>query len=82
MSFEQVIQKYKGKMVRVYTRDDTAILGFLIDYGQDTFVTLTLNGPNQCVVSVIPTPKIRCVLAAGFLEEHGKLCRHLYGALN
>lgn len=82
LSIEQVINQYKGQMVRFYTRDDAVVTGFLLGTWRGYFCAISLTDTKSMCLSKLPVNYVRHVIPAGLMEEKGKLCRFIYGSVN
>ncbi len=79
---ETVANRYRGKMVRVYTRDDQVVQGFLMGGEHGAVQVFCTREGHQLTMKQVPLDQVRMIMNSGLIEEKGRVCRYLYGSVN
>ena len=79
---EAVASRYRGKMVRLYTRDGHVIQGFVAGGDHRKIQMFAPREGQGLALQQIPIESVRMVMSSELMDEKGRVCRYLYGGIN
>jgi len=82
LSIERIASKYRGKMVRFVTRNETCIQGFYLGFREGYLMVFVPTADRNLMLQRVSMSSVRAVLPSGLVEDQGRLCRYLYGNIN
>ena len=82
VSIDEMVKKFKGQMVRLYTWENEFIQGFFVAIDHDNVYTITPLPEKNCEISKTHITRIKIMLSADLMRAQGKVCNFLYTNCN
>ena len=77
-----VVEKYKGKWVRLYTHKDDYVEGVLLGSWNHYYVTLQSDVGRHAKMTFLDQDTIKMIIPIHLLDEKGKICKLVYANVN
>ncbi len=82
ISLQDMVKKFKGQMVRIYTWKNDFVQGFFVGNDSEHVYTLSTLAEKETCINKTHITHIKIMLEADLLNAHRKVCQFLYSSHN